>query len=118
MVREEVSSGIFSSCADSMAASTADLPSPISTMIDSDMTMALSTNMPKAIIMAAKDIWSMPIPSRPITSKAMIMAIGIKLDTAKPVRRPRNTSITASTMTIACSRLVTNSSTLRLTCSG
>ena len=56
VVSDEVRSGIFSSEAESIAAAIGFLPSAIDTMIDSDMTMALSTNMPRAMISDAIDI--------------------------------------------------------------
>ena len=56
VVREDVSNGTLSSAAESIAASSARLPAAICTMIDSDITIALSTNNPRAIISAASDI--------------------------------------------------------------
>ena len=70
-------------------------------MIDSDITIALSTSMPRAMISAAIDIWFNPMPNTPITIRADTIAIGIRLATTRPVRRPRLTSITSVTMAIA-----------------
>ena len=55
VVSEETKSGTASSRADSIAASLASVPFSILTTIASDTTMALSTNMPNAMINAASD---------------------------------------------------------------
>ena len=56
VVSDEVRSGPLSSAAEASAASLTGLPSDICTMIDSDITIALSINIPRAIISAANDI--------------------------------------------------------------
>jgi len=118
VVREEVSRGIRSSAPESTAASTGFLPSPIWTRMDSDMTMALSTSMPKAMMRAARDIWSMPMPRNDMTSRLRSMERGMRGDTASPARIPMPTSMTARTIPTACRRFETKSSTFRATCSG
>ncbi len=80
--------------------------------------MALSTSMPSAIISEAILTWSSPMPKDDITSNPMIMAIGMRLPTTKPVRRPRNKSITTTTTPTACSRLPTKSFTFFSTSRG
>ena len=55
MVSEDTSSGVRSSLADPTAASIGVLPSLICTMIDSAMTIALSTNIPSAMMSAARE---------------------------------------------------------------
>ena len=56
VVSDEISSGTRSSRAEPTAASTGRRPALICTMIDSAITMALSTSMPSAMIRAASDI--------------------------------------------------------------
>ena len=56
VVKDDMSRGIRSSPAESMAASIGFFPSVIWTMIDSDITMALSTSIPRAMMREAKDI--------------------------------------------------------------
>ena len=117
VVSDEVSSGIRSSAADCTAASMAFLPSLSDTMIDSDITMALSTSMPRAMISAASDIWLMPTSKIDMKMKLEMIAIGMSDATTRPVRTPSATSITSSTIPTACSRLPTKSSTLPRTAS-
>ena len=118
VVNDEVRSGIRSSLAESTAARRRSFPAAICTMIDSVMTIALSTSMPSAMISAASDIWSSPMSRKLITRIPLTMAIGIRLATISPVRRPSVTSMTSVTIAMACSRLPTNSSILRSTASG
>ncbi len=118
VVSEATKSGTRSSPAEARAASTALAPRSIRTMIDSDITMALSTKSPSEIISEASDIWSRPIPITLITSRAITMAQGIRLATTSPVRSPSVSSITAITISTAWSRLVVNSSTFWVTTSG
>ena len=101
VVSDEVRSGTWSSRAESTAAFTGGRPSPICTMIDSDITIALSTSMPRAMISEAIDIWSRPIEKNDIISSVVSIAIGISVATTRPVLRPRNSSITRVTMPIA-----------------
>ncbi len=117
MVSEEVSSGVRSSAAERTAASTAATPSLICTMIDSDMTMALSTSSPRAMISAASDIWLMPMSKTAMKMKLVTIAIGIRLATTRPVRTPRVRSITNRTIATAWTRLPTKSLTFFSTAS-
>ena len=68
VVSDEISSGMRNSRAQATAASTGRRPAAIRTMIDSAMTMALSTSIPSAMMSAASDIWSSPTPRNDITS--------------------------------------------------
>ena len=111
VVSDDVSSGIRSSRADSTAASIGFFPAAIWVMIDSDMTMALSTSMPRAMISEASDIWSRPMFMNDMHRTADTMAMGMRLATIKPVRSPRKRSITRNTMTIAWKMLTVNSLT-------
>ena len=70
------------------------------------MTMALSTSNPREMISAAKDIWLMVMPSTLIADNVAKMVAGTSMPTISPVRRPRNSSITATTIPMAWSRLV------------
>ena len=117
VVSDEVSSGARSSFAERTAASTAATPSAICTMIDSDMTMALSTSSPRAMISAASDIWLIPMPNSAMKMKLVMIAIGIRLATTRPVRTPRVSSITSRTIATAWTRLPTKSLTFLLTAS-
>ncbi len=101
VVSDEVSSGIRSSFADAIAACSGRLPAAICTMIDSDITIALSTSMPSAMISEAIDIWSRPMSRKPMTMIAETIAIGIRLATTRPVRTPRASSITSVTINTA-----------------
>ncbi len=114
VVSEAVRSGMRSSWAACIAASSRFFPSAILTMIDSDITIALSTSMPSAMISAASDIWSRLTPKNGSSSKEAKMAMGINVDTTSPVRTPSVTSITRTTTPIAWSRLLT---TLLIFCS-
>ena len=87
------------------------MPSCICTMIDSLITIALSTNMPKAMMSAAIEIWSSPISKNCMRTRVVSIAVGISVDTTSPVRKPRDTSITRSTIPIACSRFSMKEST-------
>ena len=118
VVREDVRSGIRSSWAERRAASTRDRPASICTMIDSDITMALSTSMPRAMISEARDIWLSPMSRNDITRNDSTMVVGMRLATTRPVRSPSMTSITSITMPTASSRLTTNSSTFPSTVRG
>ena len=118
VVSEEMSSGKRSSRAEPTAASTAGRPSSICTMMDSAMTMALSTSIPRAMMSAASDIWSSPIPRNDITSSEPTIVTGTRLATTRPVRSPRKRSITPSTTPTAWSRFERNSRTLASTISG
>jgi len=55
VVNEETRSGIINSRLESMAASRALLPFSILTRMDSAITMALSTSIPRAMMSAASD---------------------------------------------------------------
>ena len=94
VVSDETSSGTRSSRAELTAASTGRRPVAICTMIDSVITMALSTSMPSAMMRAASDIWSSPTSRKDITSSDAIIASGTRLATTSPVRGPRKSSIT------------------------
>ncbi len=87
-------------------------------MVLSETTIPLSTNIPSAIISAAREIWSKPIEKFDITIMESNMVIGMRLETIKPVRNPRVISITAVTTAIACSRFDTNPLTLSSTSLG
>ena len=56
VVSDDVRSGILSSAAESMAASSRPLPSASCVMMDSVITMELSTSIPSEMISAARDI--------------------------------------------------------------
>ncbi len=118
VVSDAMSNGTRSSRAESTAASAAGLPSDICTIVDSTMTMALSTSIPRAIIRDARETWSRPIPKIDMTRSAITMAIGIRLATTRPVRRPRKSSITTATTPTACNRLPTKSLTFFSTSRG
>ncbi len=89
VVREEIRSGIRNSDAESIAAVIRFTPASICTMMDSDMTMALSTSRPREMMSEASDIWSIPMSNRDMTYMAMIIAMGTRLATTRPVRIPR-----------------------------
>ena len=118
VVRDAVSKGVLSSTEESIAASTADFPCSICTMTLSDITMPLSTSMPRAMISAAREIWSRPIDSDDITIIDSSMVTGIRLDTTRPVRKPKVASITRLTTAMACSRLTTKPLTFSSTSRG
>ncbi len=64
-------------------------------MIDSDITMALSTSMPRAMISEARDIWSSPMSKTDMTRNDRTMVVGMRLATTRPVRSPSMTSMTS-----------------------
>ena len=97
VVSDAMRSGSLSSIAESIAACLADFPAPIWTIIDSDITMPLSTSIPSAIISAARDIWSSPMSNKPIIIRAISMADGIRQATISPVLRPSVRSMTSAT---------------------
>ena len=70
-------------------------------MIDSAMTIALSTSIPRAMTSAASETWSRPMPSSAIRNSDMTIAAGTRLATTSPVRNPSTTSRTATTMPTA-----------------
>ena len=84
VVSDEISSGTRGSRAEPTAASTGRRPAAIRTMIDSAITMALSTSIPSAMMRAASDIWSRPMPSHAITSSEPTIVIGTRLATTSP----------------------------------
>ena len=56
VVNDDMSNGVFSSRAESIAASTAEMPCSRFTRMDSTMTMALSTSKPSEMMSAAREI--------------------------------------------------------------
>ena len=98
VVSEDESRGVRSSLAESTAASTRPFPDAIWTIIDSDITIALSTSIPRAMIREASDIWCRLMPNADMKMKVINMAMGISVAIRKPVLSPRATSITTSTI--------------------
>ena len=105
VVREEVRRGTAISPPAATAASTAPSPRSRLTRTASAITMALSTSSPREMIRAARDIWLTVMPKKPITENVAKIAAGTSMPTISPVRRPRNSSITTTTITMAWSRL-------------
>ncbi len=111
MVKEETRSGTESSLDEPMAAATGFSPASIFTIMDSDITMALSTSIPNAMIRDARDTWFKPIPNMFMTMIVTTMTEGIRLATTSPVRKPRKISMVKSTTTMAWTRLPVKSCT-------
>ena len=101
VVNDEVRSGTRSSAADSTAAARGFFPSDRLTIIDSDITIALSTRSPSEIIRAARDTVLRLIPKKFIAAKDARITVGIKLDTRRPVRNPRVMNMTIETISTA-----------------
>lgn len=76
-----------------MLASMTFFPLCIKTIIDSLITIALSTNNPKEIIRAAKETWSSQISNIDITMNEVKIDIGIKTATIRPVRNPKEKAL-------------------------
>ncbi len=112
VVRDAMRRGVLSSLAESTAAARRSFPDCICTMMDSDMTIALSTNIPNATMSEASDIWFSPIPKSGMRNTDITMATGISAATTRPVRTPRVSSMTSTTMPTACSTFQTKSLTL------
>ena len=104
VVNDEMSSGPFSSLPESIAAATAGCPASRFTMIDSTMTIALSTNRPRAMINAVREIWLIVISNNCIENSDATTVAGISEPTTRPVRKPRNTIMTRITMMMAWPR--------------
>jgi len=94
-----------------MAASKAFSPFSILTIMDSAITIALSTSIPSAIISAARETWFKPTSALDIKSRVVTITAGIRLATTTPVLIPRNRSMTTRTTTTLCIRLLTKSFT-------
>ena len=118
VVSDAVSRGLESSLADVTDASAMLCPSRTWVMMDSLITMALSTRIPREIKSAARETWSIPIWKKPMSRKAIKMVTGIRLATSNPVRSPMLTNITRQTMAMLCIRFERKSLTLRWTRSG
>ena len=100
VVREEVSSGIESVRPVSMQARRRSSPRSSRLRMSSAMTIPLSTSMPRAMIEEAIETRSSSIPTRRITIKPVSMVRGTNEPTIRPVRTPRKTITTTSTMTM------------------
>jgi len=105
VVSVETNRGAMSSREDCTAADAAASPACIFTMIDSLITMALSTSIPRAMISEARVTLFRPISIRDMIRRVTMMVDGIRLATTRPVRRPRKISITSNTTPTACIRL-------------
>ena len=82
VVSEAMSSGTRSSLVAPMAAWMPSSPAAIRTMIDSEMTIALSTRSPSAMIRAASDIWSSWMSNTLIAHIVMIIVTALALGKA------------------------------------
>ena len=81
VVSDEINNGTRNSRAEPTAASTGRRPAAICTMIDSAITMALSTSMPSAMIQGGQRHLVEPDVEKAIASSDAIIAIGTRLAT-------------------------------------
>jgi hypothetical protein len=113
-----VSRGTRNSRATRMTDSSGLWPCSNSNMVDSLNTIALSTNIPRTMISAARDIWLMEMPNTLMISRDPIIEVGIRAATTSPLRNPAVINITAMTTRIAMMTLLVKLSTKPLTISG
>ncbi len=99
MVREDVSSGIASVPAVLRQAVRRSSPLSSRFRMSSAVTMPLSTSMPRAMMAEAMEMRSSSMPTKPMTISPRSMVIGTKEPTINPVRTPRKSTTTTSTMT-------------------
>ncbi len=99
VVREEVSKGIARVFPASIQAWRLSSPRSKRPRISSATTMPLSTSIPNAIIADAMETRSSSTPKKPMTISPSNMVMGTKEPTMRPVRTPRKSITTISTIT-------------------
>ena len=98
VVREEVSRGTARVRPDSLQASVRSSPRSRRLRMSSTTTMALSTSIPRATIDEMIETRSSSMPNWRITTRPSNRVIGTKDPTMSPLRTPRNSMTTTSTM--------------------
>ncbi len=106
VVSVEVSSGSARVLPALMAASLLSSPSSMRLPTSSAITMPLSTKSPRDMIRVAKVIRWSSRPKTRIQTRVTIMVRGTMVPTMSPVRNPRKSITTASTVTKVCTRFM------------
>ena len=98
VVSDEVNNGTASDPPASRHACRRSWPRSIRLRMSSATTMALSTSMPRATMVEMIETRSSSMPNWRMAIRPNSMVIGTKEPTIRPVRKPRNTMTTNSTM--------------------